>query len=250
MSFDFSGIRLREKRIRIGSKTYKITVKKQLFGIVFAIIVCIIIGLAINNKDTMSELKSITPNPSQTPKTTIEITAVPTSSEPSDIADDSAENLIIIHVSGAVTFPGVVSVTNGSRIADVIEAAGGFSKDCDLSEINLAAYAVDGMKIHIPHLGETPSFIFPHAFAPSPTPFFSTMPPMQESLRTGPYEKININTATIPQLMQLNGIGESIAQKIIAYREEHGFFAKIEDILLVSGIGTNKYNAIKDYICV
>lgn len=250
MSFDILGIRFREKRIRIGSKTYKITVKRQLIGIISATIIFIIIGFAINNKDTMSELKSTTPKPSQTPKTIIAITAAPTISEPSDTADNYAENLIIIHVSGAVISPGVVSVPNGSRIADVIEAAGGFSKDCDLKEINLAAYAVDGMKIHIPHLGETPGFISPNAFVPSPTPSFSAFPSRQESSRTGPHEKININTATIPQLTQLNGIGESIAQKIIAYREEHGFFTKIEDILLVSGIGTNKYNAIKDYICV
>lgn len=245
MSFKFLGMRFSERRIRIGNKIYKISVKKQIFAFVFAIIICIIIGLVINNKDTMVEVEKNTLKPTlNTPsKPSVEISTTPKNSEPPDISDSSNENLIIIHVSGAVSAPGIVSVSKNARIADVIEAAGGFTKDCDLSEINLAAYAVDGMKIHIPHLGETPNII-------SPTPFISIQPPRQESSRTGPYEKININTATIPQLTQLNGIGESIAQKIIAYREEHGFFTKIEDILLVSGIGTNKYNAIKDYICV
>ncbi|MBE7058370.1 MAG: ComEA family DNA-binding protein [Ruminococcaceae bacterium] len=248
MSFDFFGIRFREKRIRIGSKTYKISVKKQLFGVVFAIIICTVTGFVINNKDTMVESDSNTPTPTTEP--IIETATAPIISSPSDITGTSAENFIIIHVSGAVISPGIVSVTQGARIADIIDAAGGFSEDCDLSEINLAAYAVDGMKIHIPHLGETPSLILPNVIAPSPTPVFSSLPSYQDASRTGPYEKININTATLPQLTQLNGIGESIAQKIIAYREEHGFFTKIEDILLVSGIGTNKYNAIKDYICV
>lgn len=242
MSFDFFGIHFREKRIRIGNKTYKITVKKQLFGVVFIIIICTIIGFAINSKDTIIESSFPTPKSTSNP--------TPATPSPSATAKASAESFIMIHVSGAVISPGVVSVTQGARIADIIEAAGGFSKDCDLSEINLAAYAVDGMKIHIPHLGETPSLILPNIIAPSPSQNFSSLPPQQAASKTGPSEKININTATLPQLTQLNGIGESIAQKIIAYREEHGFFTKTEDILLVSGIGTNKYNAIKDYICV
>jgi len=250
LSFKFLGMSFSERRIRIGNKIYKISIKKQIFAFVFTIIICIIIGLVINNKDTMVEVEKSTPKPTlNTPgKPSVEISTTPKNPEPPDISNSSDENLIIIHVSGAVSAPGIVSVSKNARIADVIEAAGGFTKDCDLSEINLAAYAVDGMKIHVPHLGETPNFVLPNHFSSSPTP---TSPVGGSSaLQTGPQEKININTATVPQLMQLKGIGESTAQKIIAYREGHGFFTKIEDILLVSGIGTNKYNAIKDYICV
>ena len=62
--------------------------------------------------------------------------------------------------------------------------------------------------------------------------------------------KININTATIEQLKLLNGIGNVTAQKIIVYRESNGDFAKIEDLMKVSGIGEKTFANIKDYITV
>lgn len=255
MSFDFFGIHFREKRIRICGRVFKISVMKQLIVFAIVIIFCVIIGFAINNNDIITEnassskLKSssLNSNTSNTLSPSINNTAAPiTSTAPTTPPAPTPNDLIMIHISGAVASPGVVTVQKNARIADVIKVAGGLTEKCDLSEINLAAYALDGMKVHIPHLGETPSYVLPN-YSPLPT---STSTTSSEALQTGPYEKININTATLPQLMQLNGIGEATAQKIIAYRKEHGFFTKIEDILLVSGIGTNKYNDIKNYICI
>ncbi len=62
--------------------------------------------------------------------------------------------------------------------------------------------------------------------------------------------KININTATVEQLTSLRGIGEALAEKIAAYRREHGDFKYEYEIMNVSGIGEAKYKAIKDYITV
>lgn len=63
-------------------------------------------------------------------------------------------------------------------------------------------------------------------------------------------QKVNINTATKEELMTLDGVGEATAEKIIAYRQEHGSFSSIEEIKEVSGIGDKKYEAIKESITV
>ena len=63
-------------------------------------------------------------------------------------------------------------------------------------------------------------------------------------------QKVNINTATKEELMSLDGVGEATAEKIIAYRQEHGPFSSIEEIKEVSGIGDKKYEAIKESITV
>lgn len=71
-----------------------------------------------------------------------------------------------------------------------------------------------------------------------------------EDLKSKNIDKININSASIGELIQLPGIGEKIAEAIVAYREEHGEFGSIEEIMEVSGIGEGKFNNIKAYITV
>ena len=92
------------------------------------------------------------------------------------------------------------------------------------------------MKLYVPRHGETAGIFLP---ATPDTPG-----------ENGSNIKININTAGIAELISLDGIGESIAKKIIAYREENGKFQKTEDLLQVSGIGNSKYKNIQDRICV
>lgn len=70
------------------------------------------------------------------------------------------------------------------------------------------------------------------------------------SEKLSPDERVNINTATVEELMQLPQIGETIAQRIIAYRELHGDFAGISELMNVEGIGEGRYEAIKDYVTV
>jgi len=67
---------------------------------------------------------------------------------------------------------------------------------------------------------------------------------------TPPTACVNLNTATIEQLIQLPGIGEVMSQKIIAHRERHGAFRRPEDIIIIEGFSEKKYNAIKDLVCV
>ena len=153
------------------------------------------------------------------------------------ILDD--KKTVTVHVVGEVNTPGVVTLEEGSRIIDAINAAGGKTEDADLSKINLAYIIEDGIQIYVPSITETTSL-------------------SEESekeikyITDGPGEDVivNINTANIEKLQTLPGIGESIAQKIIDYRNENGKFKAIEELKNVSGIGESKYNNIKDKISV
>ena len=136
---------------------------------------------------------------------------------------------ICVHISGAVKDPGVYQLPGGSRLVDAIELAGGFSADADEDFLNLASAVEDGLKYHVPTKEETEGLALPADAAVSDG-------------------RIDINHAGAEELMQLNGIGEGKARAIIAYREEHGAFATIEDIKKVSGIGESTYAKFKDDI--
>lgn len=158
------------------------------------------------------------------------------------------EKPILVHVSGQVKNNTVVELPAESRIKDAIEAAGGLTKEADLTNINLAYILEDGEKIYIPKKGEkideedvgVTDVGQKEAFA-------STVRPSSSSKKSS---RININKATQTELESLPGIGPSTAQKIIAYREESGKFTSVEDIKNVSGIGSAKYEKMKEFISV
>ena len=140
---------------------------------------------------------------------------------------------------------GIIEVEEDSRISDIIDKAGGLLENSNLDEINLAYKVEDGMKIHIPTNEEiskkkevevtTNQYVYSEK---------------KESKEEIINKKININTATEQELDQLQGIGQSTANKIIKYREENGKFKNIEDIKNVSGIGDAKFDGIRDEITV
>ncbi len=142
---------------------------------------------------------------------------------------------IQVYVSGAVAKPDVYSLPSGSIVKDALQAAGGATGDADLNHVNLAQSLKDGQQIYVPKIGEVPTA--------APTTAKGTQAPVI----TGP---IKINTATQAELESLPHIGPSIAARIIAYREQHGPFARIEDIQKVQGIGPSTFEAIKDLITV
>jgi competence protein ComEA len=131
-----------------------------------------------------------------------------------------------------VVNPGVYELPAGSRVFDALELAGGITEEGVPTALNFAEQIYDGEQILVPTWEE-----YEAGWTVSGT----------EAEEDG---LININTATKEQLMTLNGIGESRAQAIIAYREEHGPFTAIEDLMLVSGIKEAAFEKVKDYITV
>lgn len=146
-----------------------------------------------------------------------------------------------VHICGAVAAPGVYRMPEGSRIYQAVEAAGGFLPQADEGYLNLAAQIQDGMKITVYTREETETALSSEALSPE------GQPGREGELKEG---KVNINTAGREELMALKGIGESRAEDIIAYREKHGAFSEIEEIMQVPGIKDGAFQKIKDRITV
>ncbi len=147
-----------------------------------------------------------------------------------------------VHVVGEVGAPGMVEVGADARVADAITAAGGFTPLADEQSINLARHVSDGEQIVVAGKGDAVSGMNP---ASGDTTGIQTLP--QSGAHTG---KVNLNTATETELQTLKGIGAAKAQKIIAYRKEHGPFKSIEELTKVDGIGDKTLRSLKESITV
>lgn len=137
-------------------------------------------------------------------------------------AESKPNGFVAVHVSGAVAVPGVVTVSEGSRIADIVIAAGGATRDADLNRVNLAALVRDGEHVVIPSIS-------PVALGGAP-----------------PDERFDLNTADALGFESLPGIGPVLASRIVDYREANGPFESVEDLLDVPGIGESKLVGIRD----
>ncbi len=140
---------------------------------------------------------------------------------------------IMVDVCGAVLYPGVVKLDEGSRVIDAIDLAGGMLDTVDRKKVNLARIVEDGEQIYIPEIGEV-------------------IEETNNIITSNNYRqnKVNINNASQAELETLSGIGEVLAGRIIDYRESNGKFTDIKNIMNVSGIGTKKFEDIKDRISI
>ena len=146
---------------------------------------------------------------------------------------------IQVHVAGAVVRPGVYDLPDDGRVLDAVEAAGGFVAEADKNALNLAARVEDGERLDIPYVA---------GYEPEETDGFTVIEDGTPS--SSGAELVDINNATLDELEKLPGIGTKTAQNIIDYRDEHGPFERIEDIVNVTGIGSVTYTEIKDLITV
>ena len=152
---------------------------------------------------------------------------------------------IVVHVSGAVSQPGIYTLPPDCRVQAALDAAGGPLPEANVSEINLAAFIQDGSQLWIPFQTSSQSQITPPT-GNSTISEYKSIEPIQQNRD----ELINLNTASQSELESLPGIGPVTAERIIAYREENGPFASIEDIEKVPGIGPAKFDQVKDLITV
>ena len=174
--------------------------------------------------------------------------------ELSDAFSEEAKTLAV-HICGAVSAPGVYELPAGSRIIDAVEAGGGFLPEADEACCNLAEEIVDGCQIYIMTKSESCADGQTEKKAGIQTSPDSDMQTTDINVRSNSAPAlenglVNLNTADVAALMTLPGIGESRAKAIISYREQHGAFTKIEDIMKISGIKQAAFSKIKDKITV
>ena len=174
--------------------------------------------------------------------------------ELSDASSEEAKTLVV-HICGAVSAPGVYELPAGSRIIDAVEAGGGFLPEADEACCNLAEEIVDGCQIYIMTKTESCADGQTEKKAGIQTSPDSDMQTTDRNVRSNSAPAlenglVNLNTADVAALMTLPGIGESRAKAIISYREQHGAFAQIEDIMKISGIKQAAFSKIKDKITV
>ena len=174
--------------------------------------------------------------------------------ELSDASSEEAKTLVV-HICGAVSAPGVYKLPAGSRIIDAVEAGGGFLPEAEEACCNLAEEIVDGCQIYIMTKTESCADGQTEKKAGIQTSPDSDMQTTDRNVRSNSAPAldnglVNLNTADVAALMTLPGIGESRAKAIISYREQHGAFTKIEDIMKISGIKQAAFSKIKDKITV
>ena len=174
--------------------------------------------------------------------------------ELSDASSEEAKTLVV-HICGAVSAPGVYELPAGSRIIDAVEAGGGFLPEAEEACCNLAEEIVDGCQIYIMTKSESCADGQTEKKAGIQTSPDSDMQTTDRNVRSNSAPAlenglVNVNTADIAALTTLPGIGESRAKAIISYREQHGAFAQIEDIMKISGIKQAAFSKIKDKITV
>ncbi len=140
---------------------------------------------------------------------------------------------IYVHVLGAVQHPGLYVFREGDRAVDAVAAAGGYTDDADRRALNLARFLSDGEQIVVPTQAETANGAGPTAAG--------------TQTKGG---KVNLNTADAAALETLPRVGPALSARILAWRDENGRFASVEDLLSVSGIGAKTFAGLKDLVTV
>ena len=179
------------------------------------------------------------------------------STDRTELSDAPAEKAatLVVHICGAVAAPGVYELPAGSRIIDAVEAGGGFLPEADEACCNLAEAIEDGCQIYIMTKTESCADGQTEKKAGIQTSPDGGLQTTDRNVRSNSAPAldsglVNLNTADAAALMTLPGIGESRAKAIISYREQHGAFVKIEDIMKISGIKQAAFSKIKDKITV
>jgi competence protein ComEA len=144
---------------------------------------------------------------------------------------DEGRRSVVVHVAGAVRSPGVYRMRPSARVDDAVARAGGATARADLSQVNLAAEVEDGRQVLVPKRVR--------AGAPGAT-----------AAETPPGVPLNLNTATLEQLDELDGIGPATAQNILDYREANGGFGSVEELGQVPGIGDVRLASLREQVRV
>lgn len=173
---------------------------------------------------------------------------------------ESNSTKIMVDIKGAVKKPGVYEVNSNYRVIDVIKKAGGLNSNANTNYINLSSKVSDEMVIWIYTKNEIDKLKLEQSSSKymiesCNCPVVDNTTCLNSDNNTSNKQDtnsklVNINIASLEELLSITGIGESKAKSIIDYRTKNGNFKSKEDIMNVSGIGESLYNKIKDYITV
>lgn len=144
---------------------------------------------------------------------------------------------IYVHVAGAVRQPGLVHLDDGARVAEALERAGGPGPRAELAGVNLAARLEDGQQVIVPVRGAGAAAPVPAA----PGGAGGAAPPGAAGV-----PKPSLGAATVEQLDQIDGIGPTLAKRIIQYRTEHGGFRSLAQLREVEGIGEKRFEGLRE----
>ncbi|HEY1360005.1 MAG TPA: helix-hairpin-helix domain-containing protein [Thermoleophilaceae bacterium] len=144
----------------------------------------------------------------------------------------AAGRAVYVHVAGRVRRPGLYRLAAGARIATAIDRAGGPAGGADLSAVNLAMKVQDGQQVLVPKRGAAPAVGSAGSAADA----------------SGGGARISLATATVEQLDGLDGIGPTLAKRIVEYRDKHGGFRSVDELKQVDGIGEKRFEALKDSV--
>jgi competence protein ComEA len=135
---------------------------------------------------------------------------------------------LYVHVAGRVRRPGLYRLAPGARVASAIDLAGGAARRADLTKVNLAARLEDGQQIVVPRIGAAPAAVAGDVSA---------------GRTTG--AKVSLGSATAEQLDGLDGIGPTLAKRIVQYRDAHGGFRSVGQLRDVEGIGEKRFETLR-----
>ena len=153
--------------------------------------------------------------------------------ETGDSAATSAGGGLYVHVAGAVRKPGLLRLPSGTRVATALERAGGPTRRADLTLVNLAAPLQDGQQIVVPVRG-------------APNGGAAGAPAGGAAAPAAPGAKVHLSTATPEQLDEIDGIGPTLAGRIVEYRDQHGGFRSVQELAEVEGIGEKRLATLRD----
>lgn len=137
------------------------------------------------------------------------------------LGSPAPEPRIYVHVAGAVRRPGLYRVSGGGRVAAAVRRAGGPTPAADLSGVNLAAPVSDGQQVVVPARDVRGGVV-------------------------GADRSLSIGSATVEQLEELDGIGPTLAERIVKHRQSSGGFSSLDQLGEVDGIGAKRLEALKE----
>lgn len=164
------------------------------------------------------------------PEVSLPVAGGPGDPSASSTTSSTAPAIVVVHAAGAVASPGVYRLPGGSRVGDLVDAAGGPVAGADLDQVNLAAPVADGERVYVPMEGEV---------VPAPS--------AGGGEAAGP---VDLNAASASDLEALPGIGPATAAAIVDERERRGRFSSVDDLLDVRGIGPAKLEQLRELVRV